>query len=161
MMQQCNEHTFILPETTHGQFYLIDDESDPDTSNIWNDEAFQTRLAITDGCVGISTLQYIAEIEVTLVVGRSCTEEERAGWDHVAACSLEVRSGRLRIEPCLPMSDDEIHMLPLEPGCYRLCILCDWFDIMDIDEFDPKRERYKVFLWRAAYRPVELIKRRG
>ncbi len=154
------QYILLLPETSHGQFHVIDADAFPDPSEVWTEETCANRIAVTDGFVGIGVLQDNPEVEVTLSVGQPCTAEEVAAWDHVVAGSLEIRSGRLEVSPCIPMSDDEVHTIPLEPGSYRLCVLCDWFDTAQQDASSQRRERYKIFLWPAPYQPVEIIKRR-
>lgn len=153
-----SEYVFLIKNTSHGQFHLMDDESYPDPSDVWTEEALTNRVAVTDGFVGISVLQDMPEVEVTLVTGETCPAEVLAAWDHAVECSLRVASGRLLVSPCIPMSDDEVFQVELPPGNYRLCVLCGWFDSLHITE--NQREYYRIYLTQGPEAPVRVLKRR-
>jgi hypothetical protein len=155
-------HTFSF-RTTHGQFHLIDDESYPDPSEAWTEDACTNRLATTDGFVGIGTLEDYAEVDVAIVVGKHCTETEIAACDHVVECSLQIRSGRLLVLPCASL--DESRGVNLDPGWYRLCILCYWTDTTTAEYErsrgrEGRREGYVVHMWRSEHAAERIIKRR-
>jgi hypothetical protein len=155
-------HTFSF-RTSFGQFHLIDDESYPDPSEVWTEETCKNRLATTDGFVGIGTLEGYADVEVTIVVGKRCPESKITTCDHVVECSLEIKSGRLLVVPCASL--DETQGVNLDPGWYRLCILCDWTDTTTVEyerrrDRERRRERYIVYIWPSEYATERVRKRR-
>jgi hypothetical protein len=89
--------------TQYGQFYLADKEVCGDTSHsdFWNDVAFNERLAITEGGLGvcIENDEAIANIEIEIINKRNENFDLNL-YDHIVEGSLYVSSGKLQILDC-------------------------------------------------------------
>lgn len=88
--------------TSHNQFYIFDKGSEGDTAsdNFWTAEAFDDRLAIEDGVLGVSTECYgpiKGELEL---VDTKNTSLDLSDFDHVVEGGLVVKSGIIQILYC-------------------------------------------------------------
>ena len=86
----------------HRQFYLLDPDQPGDTASpaFWTQEAFDSRLAVQPGVLGVGTYTN-GEVPVTVEVLDAEPTLSLNGWDHVAEASLELSRGRLTIAGCL------------------------------------------------------------
>ena len=145
--------------TQYGQFYIADKDAELeyDTSNpdFWNDEAFNDRLAIDKGILGISIQndEAIANIEIELVESK-IIEEDFSNFDHVVEGSLEIKSGKLQIQDC-PNSSVEFE-IDVEPSWYRIRISSLNFE--KAYQENPE-DKYIIKIWKEKYSERKVFKR--
>ena len=109
--------------TQYGQFYIADRSFKGDTGhpNFWSNDAFNDRLAIADGILGVSIENDHAIANGTLVIHDSKIEDLNfAKFDHIVEGSLLLTTGTLQILDC-PNFQAEI-TIELAPGWYRVRI---------------------------------------
>jgi hypothetical protein len=106
----------------HRQFYLLDPDQPGDTASLafWTQEAFDSRLAVQPGVLGIGT-DTNGEVPVTVEVFDAEPTTSLNGWDHVAEASLELSTRHLSIAGC-PDMDVPIATISLGPGWFRVRI---------------------------------------
>ncbi len=109
--------------TQYGQFYLADKEVCGDTSgtHFWNDLAFNERLAITEGCLGVlvENDEAIANIEIEILSRRNENFDLNL-YDHIVEGSLYIGSGILQILDC--PNWEVVLELKVDPSWYRVRI---------------------------------------
>src|SRR5579864_8641581 len=88
--------------TGYNQFYIIDGESDGDTGsdNFWTDDAFNDKLAIEDGVLGIGIESY-GQVKAELqILNNSNKEIDFSKYDHIVEGGIKIGSGLLQIIDC-------------------------------------------------------------
>lgn len=130
--------------TTHNQFYIYDKDSPGDTAsdNFWTAEAFDDRLAIENGILGVGLECYgqvKAEVEI---LNRFNENIILADYDHVVEGGIIIKSGFIQILDC-PDSSVQLE-LPVEPGAYRVRIYSSNLASVDGDNGD---DFYRIEIW--------------
>ena len=154
--REMNQSLTIFTE--YGQFYIVDKDAEleHDTSNpsFWNDEAFNDRLAIDNGILGvrIENDEALANIEIELVESK-ITESEFGNFDHVVEGSLEIKSGKLQIQDC-PHSNVELE-IDVEPSWYRIRVSSLNFE--KAYQENPE-DKYIIKLWKESYSERKVLK---
>jgi hypothetical protein len=142
--------------TQYGQFYICDKDSENDTGkdSFWTSDAFNDRLAIGTGVLGIGTECYgpvKGELEI-LDFSRTITDLDE--YDHVVEGDLEINSGVIQILDC-PNSIVELE-LTVPPGNYRVRIYSSNLASVEGDEGD---DFYKIEIWRGLSTERKVFKR--
>ena len=109
--------------TQHGQFYIADGGFKGDTGHpdFWSNDAFNDRLAIADGILGVSIENDDAIANGAIVIHDSRIEDLNfAKFDHIVESSLLLTTGTLQILDC-PNFQAEI-TIELAPAWYRVRI---------------------------------------
>jgi hypothetical protein len=143
--------------TDYNQFYLFDKGSpgQTDSFDFWTKDAFDGRLAVEKGVLGIGT-QTRGHIRGELFILDS--EKHKADcikFDHVVEGSIEIKSGILQILDC-PNSTIELE-ITLNPGTYRVRIYSANLRVADGDEVEGT-DRYEIDIWPALYTSRKVIK---
>lgn len=135
--------------TEYHQFYLEDKESKSDTnsSDFWSDEAFNTKLAMVHGIVGVGTHCYgniKGEIEV---LDKPIENINYKLYDHIVEGGINIESGELQILDC-PTSSVEVE-LKIKPGKYRVRIYGSNFASVKETDLanDTDNDFYKIEIW--------------
>ncbi|WP_438967279.1 hypothetical protein [Flavobacterium sp.] len=145
--------------TQYGQFYIADKyaelEHDTSNPNFWNDEAFNDRLAIDNGILGVSIQndEALANIEIEILESK-VTEDDFSNFDHVVEGSLEIKSGKLQIQDC-PNSTVELE-IDVEPSWYRIRISSLNFE--KAYQEDPE-DKYIIKIWKENHSERKVFKR--
>lgn len=143
--------------TEYGQFYIADRDSAGDTgsSDFWNSEALNDRLAIEKGVLGVSIEndEAIANMEIELLKSR-VEESDLSEFDHVVEGSLLVRSGKLQIQDC-PHSQVELE-IDVEPDWYRVRVS---FSNLEKAYQENPEDKYLIKIWKEDYSERVVIKR--
>jgi hypothetical protein len=143
--------------TQYGQFYIADSSAEGDTGNpnFWDDEALNARLAIADGIVGVSIEndEAIANIELELL-NSGIKEDRLTQFDHVAECSLLIKSGKLQILDC-PNWQVELE-LDVEPNWYKVRVGCS---NLDKARQENPADKYYIKIWKENQSERKVIKR--
>jgi hypothetical protein len=142
MTQQ--QFSFLI-DADHYQFYVEDEAQQPDTSQLWDEQAFADRLDVLPGLIAVGTSRYGSDIPVIIEVApnRPATLSF-AEWDHVVECSIAARSGELALSS--PVGPG-IARFEIAPGTYRVIVLYGALDTArgpgDLDGDD----HYHLVLW--------------
>jgi len=132
--------------TQYHQFYLIDKDSPSDTGsdNFWSPEAYNCRLAIKDGVLGIGTGCYgnvKAELEI---LDNANDKFDSSKYDHIVEGGLELTSGVLQVTDC-PNSKVELE-LNVVPGKYQVRVYSSNLDTVYIDD-ENGDDYYRIEIW--------------
>jgi len=142
--------------TSYSQFYICDKDFDGDTGSdqFWTNGAFDDRLAIEDGVLGVGTECYgPVKAEFELLAARN-DDVNLSKYDHIVEGGIEVKSGIIQILDC-PSSNIELEV-NVDPGYYRTRIYSSNLSSVDGDEGD---DYYRVEIWPDTYMERKVIKR--
>lgn len=141
--------------TSCNQFYLYDKDSAgaTDSSNFWTQVAFEQRLAIEEGIIGVGTECYGPVKGELTVLDAPNNDFNTDLYDHIVEGSIEIRSGILQVLEC-PSSTIELE-LAVEPGLYRVRAYSSNLQSVDGDEGD---DYYVVEMWPAPYDTRTVLK---
>ena len=143
--------------TQYGQFYIADKDASVDTGSqeFWNSQAFDDRLAIGDGILGVSLENddALANIEVELLHSKR-EEKDLSKFDHIVEGSLLIKSGKLQILDC-PNFQVELE-LNVEPDWYKVKV--SFTNLAKAYQENPE-DKYFIKIWRESYSPSMVIKR--
>jgi len=131
-------------ETSHSQFYIYDKGSSFNTGSreFWSQDAFNDRLAIEKGVLGVGTECYgpiKGELELLNIPNTSINLND---YDHIVEGGIEIESGFIQILTC-PTSSIELE-IQVDPGLYRVRIYSSNLASVDGDEGD---DFYKIEIW--------------
>lgn len=143
--------------TQYGQFYIADEESEKGDigSDFWNEIALTTRLALSDGILGIALEndECKAKVEVSVLESSPICVNNIANADHVVEGSIRIPSGSLQIQDC-PNSKVELE-IAIDPSDYRCRIYA--FNLNHAYEKEPK-DHYRIEIWKEPYKAVKILK---
>lgn len=148
---------FYLNFTTgYGQFYLNDKgEGDTGSINFWSDEAFNDKLAVEKGILGISleNSEGIVKCELEILNEKSLISDFN-NFDHVVEASLEIETGLLQVNDC-PFS---ILILEenIEIGNYRVRV---YFNNLKTAYSENPEDFYKIEMWKDVFSERVVLKR--
>ena len=141
----------------YGQFYIADKDAlgDSGSQDFWNNQAFDNRLAVADGILGVSIEndEAIANVEIELLPLKP-KENDLNKFDHIVEESLLIRSGRLQILDC-PNSQVEFE-LNLEPNWYRVRVSSA--NLTKAYQENPE-DKYDIKIWKESYSKIKVIKK--
>lgn len=145
--------------TAYNQFYIIDPTRDGNTGsdNFWTDTAFEDRLAIENGVIGVGIGSYghvKAEFEV---LDKPKLDINYSEYDHIVEGGIRIESGILQITSC-PTNEVELSII-IEPGKYRVRIYSSGLGEFDTDE-DEGEDYYKIEIWPDINFEKYILKRR-
>jgi len=142
--------------TQYNQFYICDSDQSGDVpSDFWSEEAYDDRLGIAKGMIGIGTQSY-GHIRGEVVLLQSPTEVENSDrYDHIVEGGLNVQSGVLQFLTC-PTSSIALK-LNIKPGTYRVRVYTSGIKGTDIDE-DEGSDYYKIEIWPDSNLERKVIK---
>ena len=126
------------------QLYLMDDEADDDTSEIWTDEALDIKLAIAKNTVAVGTYRNI-DVKFELEVLESEPKVDLNEWDHASLGFVSFPSGKCVVYGCTDYLPDATR-IELPKGYYALLSLAKGLDSITV-EWESADDLYKVILW--------------
>jgi hypothetical protein len=140
------------------QFYVLDPGSFGDTgsADFWTQEAFDLRLAVEQGVIGIGTDTY-GEVPVTIEMLDTEPMLSLEPWDHVVEASLQLSRGRLEIVPC-PDYDRPAASLALTPGWVRVRVHYAGLHVEPPSQVDYCGDSYLIQAWPSKPRERVLLK---
>jgi hypothetical protein len=144
--------------TQFNQFYICDKGSPQNTgsSNFWSTDAYNDRLALDDGILGVGIQSY-GHVKGELYILKTVNNHfEPKLYNHIVEGGLEIKSGKLQVLDC--PNSTLILEIKLNPGKYRVRIYSWGFDKTDIDE-DEGTDYYKVEIWPDNNMKREVLKR--
>ena len=142
--------------TSHCQFYIADKDSDRETGsdNFWTKDAFNDRLAIEDGILGVGIECYgpvKGELHLLSEPGNYIDMDQ---FDHIVEAGLDIRSGVIQILDC-PTSTVELEVNVI-PGRYRVRVYSSNLASVDGDEGD---DFYMIEIWPGSATERKVLKR--
>ncbi|MDB5148578.1 MAG: hypothetical protein JWQ57_2598 [Mucilaginibacter sp.] len=151
-------------DTSYSQFYVYDKDSQDqrDSVNFWTHEAYEDRLAIEDGVLGIGTECY-GHVKAELEILESANNlMDFADFDHIVEAGIEIKSGILQILEC-PNSIVQIE-LPVAPGNYKVRIYSSNLDSVYGDKGDNYDDEngddyYRIEIWPDERAERNVLKR--
>jgi len=75
------------------QLYLMDDEADDDTSEIWTDESLDIKLAVAKNTVAVGNYRNV-DVKFELEVLESEPKVDLDEWDHASLGFVSLPSGK-------------------------------------------------------------------
>lgn len=80
--------------TQYGQFYICDKESpmETDSDEFWTDEAFNDRLAVENGVIGVGTKCYGPVKGELVLLDNENTDFDIGLYDHIVEAGLKIDS---------------------------------------------------------------------
>ncbi len=144
-------------DTSYHQFYLIDPEATADTGSdkFWTNEAYEDRLAIEDGVLGIGIQSYGHVRAELLLLSNAPEENNFHDYDHVVEGGIRLASGILEVIDC-PQSEVELKII-IEPGNYRARVYSINLDA-NLAE-DNGDDQYKIEIWPCENLERKVLKR--
>lgn len=142
--------------TSHNQFYIYDKASEGNMAsrNFWTNDAFQDRLAIESGILGVGTECYGPVKAEVYVLKKKPQETNFEQYDHVVEGSLEVKSEEIEILNCPDSSVElKIHIVP---GTYRVRAYSSNLKSVVGDEGE---DFYKIEIWPESFGDRKVLKR--
>lgn len=137
--------------TQYNQFLIEDKEhkTEIDHSDFWCEEAFNDKLAMANGVIGVGTHGYgniKGEIEILDKPAENINYEL---YDHIVEGGLNIQSGELRILDC-PNSHLELSV-NLLPGKYRVRVYGSNFASVKETDLanDTDNDFYKIEIWKS------------
>jgi hypothetical protein len=137
------------------QFVLMDDSPESDYAVTWSESALRAMIASGIKSVSLATLRNVT-VPVTVGVGQSEPQIDLAQYDHAAAASLQVPSGRLVVMGCTGHFL-EAPRIELPAGTYQLLYLAAGLESITY-ESDPANDSYIVHLWPGPSREPAVLK---
>ena len=136
------------------QFYLMDAEEEPFAPEDWTDEDVQRRIKAEKFIVIIQPERNMT-VPVDLEILDSEPEKDFGNWQHVAEASLDLPSGKLRIEECPTVNIiDEIVLMP---NSYRIRAYYGDLDKLSFDGLEGD-DHYKIMIWQAPFQGIKVLK---
>lgn len=148
--------------TSYNQFYIYDKDSPGKTNSnsFWTNEAYEDRLAINDGILGIGTECY-GHIRAELEILESENNLDFTYFDHIVEAGIEIKSGIVQVLDC-PNSVIQIE-LKVAPGNYRVRVYSSNLNSVDGDGGDTGNDDgddfYRVEIWPDASTERRVLKR--
>ncbi|MCS6129389.1 hypothetical protein G3485_20260 [Shewanella baltica] len=137
------------------QLYLMDDEADDNTSEIWTDEALDIKLAIAKNTVAVGTYRNI-DVKFELEVLESEPKVDLNEWDHASLGFVSFPSGKCAVYGCTDYLPDATR-IELPKGNYALLSLAKGLDSITV-EWEPADDLYKVILWPSDSKDCKPLK---
>lgn len=142
--------------TSHHQFYISDKafEGNTGSRSFWTKEAFQDRLAIESGILGVGTECYGPVKAELYILNKKNDATNFDQYDHVVEGSLEVKSQEIEVLNC-PTSSVELK-INVVPGTYRVRVYSSNLKSVDGDEGE---DSYKIEIWPDIHINRRVLKR--
>ena len=132
------------------QFYIQDEGAAGDTSDIWNTNAVERLLAISQGIIAVGTVRN-GEVPVTVKIFETeppvLTDDENV-VSQMNECDIEVCSGEIVVAGCTDYLP-EARRIKLSNGTYRARIYYFNLDQISDDGLDGD-DFYEIHLWLKA-----------
>jgi len=142
--------------TSYNQFYISDKDSPHDTGSdkFWTTDAFNDKLAIEDGILGVGTECYGPVKGELYLLSEPRNHIDLHDYDHIVEAGIEIRSGIIQILDC-PDSCVELEINVI-PGLYRARVYSINLASVEGDEGD---DFYKIEIWPDTLMERKVLKR--
>jgi len=144
--------------TSHCQFYIHDKGSAGDTGSefFWSDEAFEDRLAVGKGILGIGVERWgFINVDIELLDAEN-SFINIDDYDHIVEAGIEIKSGAIQILDC-PTSEIQLKM-EVNPGLHKVRIYSMNLSSVNDDE-EEGEDVYRVEIWADNHMTRKVLKR--
>jgi hypothetical protein len=133
--------------TQYHQFYLSDELSPGKTNSksFWTKDAYNDRLAMEDGIVGIGTECYGPVKGELEILENENTNFDSTTYDHIVEGALEMTSNTLIVTDC--PNPGAILKINIKPGKYRVRVYSSNLDSVEGDDGD---DYYRIEVWPSS-----------
>ncbi|MDO3645016.1 hypothetical protein [Mucilaginibacter sp. L3T2-6] len=142
--------------TQYNQFYIADKESPmkTDEASFWTTEAYDDRLAIGDGILGVGIESYgPVNGELTLLNTRN-NSFDFSKFDHIVEAGINIKSGHLEVLDC---PNSGVHLeVKINPGHYRVRVYSANLASVNGDKGD---DFYHIEIWPDKNPERKVLKR--
>lgn len=143
--------------TYYGQFYISDKNSpgDTDSEYFWTDQAFEDKLAVEEGILGVSigNEEGTVNCDFQILASKSSITEFN-DFDHVVEASIKISSSVIQLLNC-PDSHIEFET-EIENGDYRVRAYS--INLASASTENPN-DSYKIEIWKENYSERRVLKR--
>ena len=143
--------------TDYHQFYIGDKYATGNTGsdNFWTDQAFEAKVAVEDGVLGISIAndEGIVACEFEILESKDLNIDFSI-YDHIVEASLKIHSSKLIIMDC-PHSTIELET-EIKNGDYRVRV---YLINLESAYDETQKESCKIEIWEEAYSERNVLKR--
>lgn len=139
------------------QLYLEDEGERAEPDIDW-DAAVARMLAAGDGFVMIGTVRNMT-VPLTIEILDTEPATDPDAFDHVAECSLAVRSGEIVVSGCTDYRPDAAR-IAVAPGDYRVRVSYGDLNSLSEDGLEG-RDHYRAQLWPAPSAELRVLKQRA
>ncbi|GGY04498.1 hypothetical protein [Streptomyces hiroshimensis] len=144
------------------QIHLLDDESDGDLSDVWNEQTVSDGLGVTEEALAIGTAVNVY-VAVSVHVLAAQPDDDSDDFDHVVEASLNLASGRLVVLGCTDYFPDAARF-DMPAGWIRIrasrrnlaaAVHAD----IDSDNAPETTEQVRLQAWPTSYSQPQITKR--
>lgn len=140
------------------QLYLMDVETNDDTSDIWTDKALDLKLALLPNTVAIGTFRNVY-VPLQVEVCESKPTVNLDEWDHASEGYFTITSGLCAVFGCTDYLPDATKV-QLKPAEYSVLSLAKGLDSIT-EEWEDADDVYKVVIWPSTARDHRSLKEYG
>ena len=137
------------------QIYLMDVESNDDTSEIWTEKALKLKLGIMKNSIAIGTFRNV-DVPIEIEVLKTNPDLDLNDWDHVSIGYFKIESGQCAVYGCTDYFPDA-KKIELAPGNYSAISLAKGLDSITNESKDAD-DYYKIILWPSIMKLHEAYK---
>ena len=145
-------HRFEIFADYH-QFYVWDSGVGPSAPEDYTDDDVRSRVKVAPNVVVVQPVRDVT-VPVDLEIHDTDPGFEKARWDHIAECSLDLPTGRLQVDECTGSVRLD---LEVSPGTYVVRVLFSGLDTLSGDGLEGS-DRYRIDLWPGSTRELKVIK---
>lgn len=138
------------------QVYLMDDEADDDTSEIWTEEALDLKLGIAKNTLAVGTFRNV-DVDFEVEVFENEPQLNPVEWDNISKGYLSISSGKCAVFGCTDYLPDA-KRINLPKGDYAVYSMAKGLDSIT-EEWEDADDYYKVILWPSSTKEYKSIKR--
>jgi len=143
--------------TSYSQFYIHDKGSSGNigSNNFWTNDAYNDRLAIAEGTLGVGTECYgpvKGELFLLDVINTSINFND---YDHIVEGGIDIKSGIIQILNC-PVSSVELEIC-IDPGLYRARIYSS--NLVSVEGGEEGDDFYTIEIWPDTKTERKVLKR--
>ncbi|MBD3907099.1 hypothetical protein NAL32_20480 [Chryseobacterium sp. Ch-15] len=155
------EKKYFKFHTQYNQFYIEDvndEKKNTDSDSFWNEKAFDGRLALESGVLGIGTQSYgniKGDIEI---LEKPNLNINFNNYDHIVEGGINIQSGKLQILNC---PDNHLELsLKIASGKYRVRVYSS--NLASVKETDLANETdndyYHIEIWPSEEMERKILK---
>ena len=137
------------------QIYLMDIDSDDDTSEIWTEEALNLKLGILPNTLAVGTFRNV-DVIIEIEICESEPELNLEEWDHASKGYFTSKSGQCSVFGCTDYLPDAAK-IEISPGKYAALSLAKGLDSIT-EEWEDADDLYKVILWQSPNEEHKALK---
>lgn len=154
MINKLQNTLDLWVDTDYAQFYLVDGDKSEISKSLWIDEQdFNARAEVIGGIMAIRT-ERSGKIKVIVdVLDKKQDFKSKDEYDHIVECSLEIKSGHLKIKNCPDF--ELVKDIKLPVGYYRVRVSSANLSTVDSDYSG--QDYYRLTIWKESELSVKTV----